>query len=710
MAEDGYSTAIIFWRYFSQTLYQGGSAVRNCIAALCEMIHQHGMKCMLDTDPCFWGPAFGERFPEAQQWLYKCEHVTVHADGRFRFTSKRPTFMTVWNNNAHVVFRALELYTRTADGDYRHLRKDEFECAHQNFHDGYEICGKLKDTKCRQLVCFVASSTSALPDLTAPEYLKAQEEMLDDLASIPLDGFGWDEPAKGSGSLAFFKAGRSFLDFFRAHFNYDLLDVLPYLSEEDDSPKAVRVRLDYFEALTRMNYEAQRKHNDYAEKLAGHKLLFGTHQTWSGLPCDLAGGVTDYFRLGNVLTAAWTDGSWECDMRSISLHIMLADSIRNGLKLDDAYYNDWGFTLPIIEDMHFATRFKMLYHINWFNIFFSESSEGICNWKLEPAHSAHVKDLQALDQFNDFLAGMRTSPRVAVLYDCASLAAAPKWLVRHQYTSLGNTCQTLIDGNITANLITGDELAAGKVIDGKLCCGARKFEAVVLPNCYTLTAEAYTALKEITTSGVAVVVYGVPPMYTTDGACIQADFAAQVGIEKLTLAELSAGYAENEPLPVPDEWELERYDARCPVTLNGAIASYNAEGQVVCVQSPDSALHYMPLADPREDLLALLRTLLPEEETRVFAENAYYTTYASADGCDHVVVFAAHGRIADTSLFSCRISYHDRLARRKRHSFKAMMKTAGGEEITITNGTWCALRFHDGKLTASIGDSTVING
>jgi hypothetical protein len=196
-------------------------------------------------------------------------------------------------------------------------------------------------------------------------------------------------------------------------------------------------------------------------------------------------------------------------------------------------------------------------------------------------------------------------------------------------------------------------------------------------------------------------------MYTTDGACIQADFAAQVGIETLTLAQLCAGYSETEPLPVPDAWELERYEAICPVTLASGVPSYNAEGQVICVKSPRSALHYMPLADPREDLLALLRTLLPEDTTRVFAENGYYTTYASADGHDKILLFAAHGRTADTCLFSCRTSYHDRLARRKYHSFKALVKTSAGEEITLANGTWCALRFHDGKMIASIGDSTI---
>jgi len=56
-----------------------------------------------------------------------------------------------------------------------------------------------------------------------------------------------------------------------------------------------------------MNFIAQERHNRYAKKIFGKHLIFGTHQTWSGIPTDLAGGVMDYFHLGKVLTAAWTD-------------------------------------------------------------------------------------------------------------------------------------------------------------------------------------------------------------------------------------------------------------------------------------------------------------------------------------------------------------------------------------------------------------------
>ena len=97
----------------------------------------------------------------------------------------------------------------------------------------------------------------------------------------------------------------------------------------------------------------------------------------NGTANAVAAGCIDYFKLGRLSTAAWTDGSWDGYETKYLVHnFMLAEGLKKELGRRDAYYNDWTAALPAVENMRFATRCKLLFHVNWFNIFFSPFNEG----------------------------------------------------------------------------------------------------------------------------------------------------------------------------------------------------------------------------------------------------------------------------------------------------------------------------------------------
>ena len=706
MAEDGYGVAALFWRYFNLNLYSGEQIVHDCIARTVELVHSHGMRCMLDTDVAWWGKTLCERHPECAQIHYVSSRERVW-NNSFHFVSKRPAIQLLSQRQSQMIFDSLEVCV-PENGTFRRLRPDELAFDWQTVLPGYEIQGKLHFDYSGELFFFVGSRCYGLPDPAHGEFLKAQRRILDFLADIPLDGFGWDEPGKGGSDLNVIKSGDGFAALFRKLRGYDLLDKLPYLLELDDTAEAIKVRLDYFDTLTEMNYQAQKQHNDYAGKLARRKLLFGTHQTWSGLPADLAAGVMDYFKLGKVLSAAWTDGSWDTDLRQYAFHLMLADSLREELGVADACYNDWGSITPAVEDMHFATRFKMLFHVNWFNSWFSDFTDLIVNYRLEPLHSESAKDVAALERVDKFLGGMHADTPIALLYEAKSFAAAPKWLIRCHYTGIGNAAQMLLDSGQSGSFVTPEALSGTVLKDGILFCGQRRFQVLVLPNCYILDKAVWEKVKSLAQAGFPVVAVGVPPMWTSSGESIREEFAGLVGMAPFSLADLEAAYRRYAPLPRPEEWELEYYDAIFPVSVTTGRPVPDAENRTIALFSGSCGLIFMPEIDPRENLPSILRKLVVRRE-EIYADHTYYRWYSlPSEPDERILILAAHGRTADTCLLSCRhVGGNAGLARRRHRQQRVLVQTAAGT-LSVRDGTWCAVRFRAGRFIEWIGDAETV--
>lgn len=703
MAEDGYTAVDILLRVPQINLYNGGKLLHDCLEKLTAMLHEHHLNVILDTDNLFWGYTFTKYHPECMQHQYHIEQVNVRK-GCFDFQSAIPPVST--HVHGYVELETVDFYL--PDGDsFLHLEKDQCAWNWQNHLNGYQIKGQLSDASFSGVMfACVTSRMTGLLDLSHPAFLKAQEEILDRLSDIPFDGFGWDEPGKGCGDPQFYRGGNGFLPLFRERCGYDLMDKIPYLACFDDTPEAVKVRLDYYSTLAFMNYEAQRRHNDYAEKCYGRKLFFGTHQTWSGLISDLAAGVCDYFQMGKLLSAAWTDGSWEVDLRYIAFHLMLADSLREELGLEDAYYNDWGLSLPAVENMHFATRFKMLYHVNWFNIFYSDFSENIINYRLDPFRKESLADRKILDDFDRFLNGMCADAPIGICYDWKSFAAAPKWLARLHYATVTNTVLSLTDSNLHGRFFSEDFLMNAELRGKELVYGRNRFKAVILPDLYVISNAAWAKLCALADQGFPVIFTGVPPMFTQDGTPLNREFADRLGIEAFHLQDLMQAYCETEPLPRVNEWEKETYTFLYPAEVTSGNAIRDGEERVIAVQSADNGMVFMTEPDPRENLVNLLSRLIGTDD-ELYAEQAYTRWFTGEDPNEKVLYFCACGRMADMSMLSSRLQGRPGgLTPRKARTFRAVYRNNAGS-LKICNGSWCAVKFRNDVAVEILGDSQV---
>ena len=161
---------------------------------------------------------------------------------------------------------------------------------------------------------------------------------------------------------------------------------------------------------------------------------------------------------------------------------MLAEGLKKELGLRDAYYNDWGLTLPAVGDMRFANRLKMLFHVNWFNLALSDFSEGLINFTQEPIRSAAGEDTRNLDRF-DRMVGDSFAPHtdVALLYSWETLAAAPKWLTRLFYTFIANISLHLTDKALYSAIMSGRSILNAKIGDRCFTVNGFTYRVLLMP-------------------------------------------------------------------------------------------------------------------------------------------------------------------------------------------------------------------------------------
>jgi hypothetical protein len=701
MADHGYVVAVCFVRSMRWTVCD--APVHDCIKQLAVIAHQLSMQFVLDTDHAFWDAPFVESHPDAVMLVYGSAETTAH-DGIFTVSVANPP---TWEGTC-VLDDLVAIYCPDGAG-YQHIPATEIEWTWQNCAkpvQGVQVRGRLSDTYNGPLVAYIAFRMWGQADLAHPASLEAQRQLIAQYRDVALDGFGWDEPAKGMGHPGYFKAGRGFLELFRRENGYELLPNLIYLDHLSDTAQAVRIRSDYYRTLNTMNLQAQEEHNRYAVEGFGKELFFGTHQTWSGLPMDLAAGVIDYFRLGRVLTAAWTDGSWDVELRYQAFHYLLADGVRLELGLRDAYYNDWTAEVPAVENMRFANRFKKLFHVNWFNIFFSHFTEHIVNFRFEPLRTRAIEEIRDLDAFDALLdEGMAAQSDIAWLFLWEGIAALPKWFSRVYYTYCGNTALHLADRGLFATLV-GLQSIADAVIDAQgFTIHGRRYRVLLVPYAYALPEATYCKILSMAEAGIPVVFVGPPPSFTDAGVDLRETFVNLLGTAPFTLAQYEAAYhAHHAPVPL-NQWEPEWFDFAYPMTVTDGQATYDAEGDLLYVRSPRLPLYYLSQLDPREDLVNLLAALTkPVAET--FAEGTYLRIFAGPQHPMRQVVLAvAHGHIAEEALVP------DRYARarppRKPHAVKAHIQVQGGTLI-IHGGSWCAVRLEDGQITGVVGDAAQI--
>jgi len=699
-----YASAIMFVRHQRSTVLD--LEVHDAVKEIVKYGHDHNIKMLLDTDHRWWGETFVESFPEAALWII-CPVDTVVHEGNFEFRVSFPKHERQTN------FEEITAVFIRSENGYENISPANVHARHMqvmNPKPGLVIKGTMDRDFSGIASFYVAVQTTGLVDVAHPEYLNAQEKLLDSYSDIALDGFCWDEPGKGMGNMAYFKAGRAFLSYFEALNGYDLRPNLIYLDHLEGDARAVQVRCDYYRSLVEMNYVAQSRHNEYAKSVFKNDLLFGSHQTWSGFPCDLATGVIDYFKLGKVLTGAFTDGGTEVESKYAIENFMLAEGLKKELGLRDAYYNDWAMSYPVVGNMRHANRLKMLFHVNWFSHVMSNFSEHLVNFTQEPSRSAMMEDVDNLDRFDALLSDeFIPHTEVALLYSWETLAATPKWLTRMFYTFISNTAIHLTDAAQYSSIMSGESLLRAEVTKGEFSIDGLKYRVLLLPYIHVLPEKYYQRIMEIIRANVPVIVIGPPPELTVNSSSnIAGEFAKEVGFTPFTLSEYAVALADNAPLPGINDWEPNWFDGTYPVKVTTAQKTFDQEGFLSWVKASDRPLYYMPQPDPREDLIELIRSLTAPSEN-VIAENTYHRFFHHrTDPSKKVLLAITKGHISGFAMPPDRYASSAFRPPIKQHSLRLLARLPHGE-LTMQGGNWCAVKIEGKMVTQAIGDCPGIN-
>ncbi len=781
-AEAGFFAYILFVRHMKQTVMD--ERVRDAVGKIVEIAHRHGVKLLLDTDPTWWASDLIELYPEAalgriipvDARAHKGHirtGVTKPVNGRimqFREISAlyaesgewRPARIAAQSvsggvasseggpNIQHRTSNAQRPTSNIQEGEaygWERIESGDFTCEWQGCRPGgHSGAGLTLDIRLNEAYTgpvrvYVMVSISNLMDHAHPRYLEMQKTILDRYADIPLDGVTWDEPGKGHDSLKEFRAGEGLLELFRKTNGYDLRDKLIYLDQCDGTAEAVRVRCDYFRALSDMNYNCQYEHNEHAKKLWGDDIIRGTHQTFSGLPLDLACGVMDHFRLGKVLTGAWTDGGINFERKILVFPLMLADSIKKELKQRDAYYNDWA-TEPHIEPMRFFNRLKTLYHVNTFAHIYSDALEYHVNMRLPDFAEPFEADVPLQDGLDALIGERLGDTDVAVWYGWEGYAALPKWGARVVYTFFQNISLLLTDTGLHGDFISNEGLEAAHVEGDRLMINDRPYKVVILPYAHALPKGVYETVMAAAEQGVKVVFVGPPPEFGLiensslgqDQQDLQDDRAARdeslphpvdpvdpvkysslklgfceaVGVEPVSFADFEDAMAAAGVHIDPDGWEPTWLDVICPVAPTTAEATRNIEQAITVVKAADKELYWMPSLDPRDDLTDLIAPWC-ESKVEVFSRNAYHRTFSDPQSPDDVVlVLAPREGMAGWGLMPDG-GASNAVAMRppvKPVNLDALIKI-GDKELRVTGEQWCVLHIRDGEVVEYLADDGV---
>jgi len=698
MADHGYTAAILFVRHMALNVRD--PEVRDAVKTIAISVKKRGVKFVLDTDWMHWGERFVALRPEAAGGVIG-SYQALAQSGYFEFHAAMPSV------NGMILFERLAAVYKSGVKGHVLLSGNDFSYERQSGSfdlkiPGVLIRGKLSEPYSGPLTFYVIFKTFGLPDVSHPSYLAAQKEMLDQYRDVPLDGISWDEPGKGIGLMNYFKAGNGFLEFFKKTNGYDLLPDLIYLDHLDGSEKAAKIRCDYYRTLVEMNFIAQREHNEYAKQLFGKDILLGTHHTWSGLPSDLATGCMDYFYLGRVLNAAWTDGGWSFETRLSAFNLALADGLRHELGLRDAYYNDWTRLYPTVEEMRFANRHKMLYHVNNFLMDYSEFCEGHINFQFNSLKAEAKAEVRHMDDFDALIGNRAAWSDIACLHCWEGAAAAPKWMSRAMYTVNANIVLHLADRNIFPRIMGVESVRRAVVSQTAFTTGNLSYRAIIVPYAHAVPKDVYDKLMAMAEAGVAVIFIGPPPEFSAAGERLNMDFANRIGMKSFGIIDYQTAFAACGKLPGVNEWEPEMIEFIYPVEPATALTIRDAEGRIIHLRSTGYPLYYLPAADPREDLANLVETISrPFAES--FCERTYLRFFSGEDHSSCVLLAVAKGRATDVPLTPDCVRMHTRPVR-KHQELKALVRFSGGE-LVMRGGAWCAVRFENGQPAQIIGET-----
>lgn len=440
-------------------------------------------------------------------------------------------------------------------------------------------------------------------DFAAPAFKRYYTEILELYRDCDLDGVGWDEPAIHNDWSAY-RYGDRFAEFFNARCGYALRDKL-MLMEGPLTPEAVGVRLDYYQTLNEALLEAQRHFIAEGARIFGKPMISGTHHTWQGEggSNDFRAGAVDYFRLGEILDAGYTDCSW-WDHRSVSYSYLLADSLARLSPSGEAVVNTW-HQKPTVRNTRYNARLMSLYRITWFNIWYGVSTD-TC---LFPGHHTWPEQAAGMRRNRDFLRGMggaKPLTEIAVLHDWAAVCAVNTGVFADLHKGMVmNLATDAVDGSLPMSFVDARLIADSTIENGRLCNRSGDYGVVVVPDAPVMDRAVWEKLLAFGKAGGKVIFAGAPPTLTVEGGDLTADFGRLFGIGELGFARYHRWFEANgRPLPA---CRPTAYDAVYP--LAGKRVRPDGEDRPAIVESADGNFVYFSGYQADRDVAAWCRAL-----------------------------------------------------------------------------------------------------
>ncbi|MCF6174889.1 MAG: hypothetical protein L3J71_03895 [Victivallaceae bacterium] len=683
-AEVGYKAWMCVVRHMNLNIFD--ESVKKAVAQVVKIVHKYDMKFILDTDPTHWAETMTARDLDSALWVIIPQKIEVE-NGCFEIFTPEPK----GSRQADIVeiSGAYEL----VNGSFRNILPElKIEWQHAMIGgSGFQLQGRLPNDFNGTIKLYITASDISKIDHGSELLLNMQREILNEYSDIPIDGVAWDEPGKGHGSLTSFRSGKDYLTRFKRTNGYDLKDKLIYLDEFDETPEAIKLRCDYYRTLSDMHYHVQFEHNKLAKELWGDDIILGTHQTWSGLPTDLAAGVFDHFRLGEVLSEAWTDGGFDLERKTALFPLMLADSIKKGLGKPNAYYNDWCYR-PDPGKYRLMNRLKTLYNINTFTHIYSDFSEGLVNMRTEPMKNCVESDVEMLDSLNKLLGDKQGESQFAVWYGWEGYASLPKKFARTLYTFFQNTSLLLTNASLFADYVSTELLNSAEVRNGLLCTRGGSYRGLLLPYARVLPDGLWEKLLEWNEQGIKIMFIGPEPLMTNNGKEI--DFVGTTGFKSYGLNAYDKFMSGIEP----DAYEPAFIDATPEVQVIGeqGIEQICDRFDRLTALKTKSGIYWMPGLDPREDMLDILNSWY-SNSIKVYGK--CISRIFKKDGEDDFVIILAplQGSPGWGITPSCKEKHGETRPQIKLPSFDGIIEVSG-KIFKFSNCEWAALKFREGKL------------
>lgn len=463
-------------------------------------------------------------------------------------------------------------------------------------------------------------------------------QVLDCYRGIPLDGVGWDEPGQG-GDWSHYLSGKSFQAAFEKLNGYCLNDRWAWLDAPEANAASAKVRLDYYRTLNEGIFQAQQNLHAKATELFGGSLIWGTHHTWQGEGNinDYRAGAVDYFRLNENMDAGYTD-CWWWDQKSVCYAYTLGSSLGRLTQSGEAEINTWD-AKPTIARTEFQSRLLTLFNLNWFNIWYGESTD-TCVYPADYTWGATARATRRHHRDLLTLKGASPVTEVAILHGWETVCGINREDIAAAHkTFCLNTAELFVQRNVAFDWLDTRLLAESRIEGSRLTNALGTYSVVVLPYASILPRAAWEICRAFADAGGNIIFVGPPPDLNLEGESLSGAFAQMMEMPELTLADYLERIDAVCQLPTH---RADQLDVCCELLCDPEQILISVEEEAHGLKHPGGNVVYLSDLDPRERLLDVVQSwLAPKIEC--YSDNILWRLYRQ-DGGEVLICVAKEGR------------------------------------------------------------------